>query len=176
MTRLSDADLQEIIRLLDDSDYDELEVETKRFRLVVRRSDDDPSGWTRTRQTLTKPSIVEPRPTGDLKGEGPVMEGDSSKELARGLARGVSEITAPMVGTFYRAPRPGADPFVQPGSNVNPDAVVAIIEVMKLMYSVVAGLNGAVQEICVENGDLVQKGQRLMLIRTQDDSESAEAG
>jgi acetyl-CoA carboxylase biotin carboxyl carrier protein len=80
-----------------------------------------------------------------------------------------------MVGTFYRAPRPGADPFVEPGSRVDSDSVVAIIEVMKLMYSVAAGFSGEVEEICAENGDLVHKGERLMLIRAQGETKSAGA-
>ena len=168
MTRLNDADLQEIIRLLDDSDYDELEVETDAFRLVVRRSATDPSSWTRSRKTLTDPKLVEARPAeGAQSGGGAEAEGGGLASLAPGLAA----ITAPMVGTFYRAPRPGADPFVEPGAPVEADSVVAIIEVMKLMYSVVAGVSGQVEEVCAENGQLVQKGQRLLLVRT--DSEAA---
>jgi acetyl-CoA carboxylase biotin carboxyl carrier protein len=74
------------------------------------------------------------------------------------------EVKAPMVGTFYRAPAPGAPPFVEVGSAVAEDATVCIIEVMKLMNSIRAGCRGRVSAICVEDGALVEFGQTLMVI------------
>jgi acetyl-CoA carboxylase biotin carboxyl carrier protein len=73
-------------------------------------------------------------------------------------------VAAPLPGTFYRAPRPGADPFVQLGDEVAPDTVVAIVETMKLMNSVHAGATGRVARICVDNGEFAQLGTTLMLI------------
>jgi acetyl-CoA carboxylase biotin carboxyl carrier protein len=69
-----------------------------------------------------------------------------------------------MVGTFYRAPAPGAPPFVEVGSVVNEDDTVCILEVMKLMNSIKAGCRGRVAEICVENATLVEFGATLMVI------------
>jgi acetyl-CoA carboxylase biotin carboxyl carrier protein len=74
-------------------------------------------------------------------------------------------IRSPMVGTFYRAPEPGAPPFVEPGSRVEPSTIVCIIEVMKLMNSVVAGVSGVVTHVFVENAQLVEHGQPLIAIR-----------
>jgi acetyl-CoA carboxylase biotin carboxyl carrier protein len=73
-------------------------------------------------------------------------------------------VTAPLIGTFYRTPSPGAPPFVEVGSRVEPDDTVCIVEVMKLMNAVRAGCRGRVVEICAENGALVEYGQTLMLI------------
>jgi len=68
------------------------------------------------------------------------------------------------VGTFYRAPAPGAPPFVEVGAKVEPDDVVCIIEVMKLMNSIRAGRRGRVVEILAENAELVEYGQPLIVI------------
>ncbi|MBO9404353.1 MAG: acetyl-CoA carboxylase biotin carboxyl carrier protein [Thermomicrobium sp.] len=74
-------------------------------------------------------------------------------------------ITAPMVGTFYAAPRPGAEPFVRVGDRVEPGQVVAIIEAMKVMNEIVAERAGTIVEILVENGQPVEYGQPLMRLR-----------
>ena len=158
--KLTDSDLQEIIGLLDDSDYGELEVETANFRLVLKRESGGEGGWSAQRETRSAPRVI--APSGNAKAP---ATGDRPAAVAADLAPGTAAIEAPMVGTFYRAPRPGADPFVEPGSRVEADTVVAIIEVMKLMYSVTAGVRGEVIEVHVENGTLVQKGERLMLVR-----------
>jgi len=81
-----------------------------------------------------------------------------------GDADGLVVVAAPLPGTFYRAPRPGADPFVQVGDEVAADTVVAIIETMKLMNSVHAGTAGRVSRVCVDNGDFAPLGTALMLI------------
>ena len=76
----------------------------------------------------------------------------------------VPAVRAPMVGTFYRSPSPGAPPFVEAGSKVEPGTVVGIIEVMKLMNQVEAGVRGVVKEVLVGNAEPVEHGQALMLI------------
>ena len=73
-------------------------------------------------------------------------------------------VKSPMVGTFYRAPEPGAPPFVDIGNEVDPDTVVCIIEVMKLMNSIPAGAKGVVSQIVVTDGEAVEYGQVLMVI------------
>ncbi len=77
---------------------------------------------------------------------------------------GLVAVAAPLPGTFYRAPRPGADPFVREGDAVSPDTVVAIVETMKLMNSVHAGTAGRVARICADNGEFTPLGTTLMLI------------
>jgi acetyl-CoA carboxylase biotin carboxyl carrier protein len=112
-------------------------------------------------------------------GDGTVAAGGGSRpatERDRGTARpvaappperatdGLVAVTAPMIGTFYRAPEPGAAPFVEIGTEVAPDDTVCIVEVMKLMNGVRAGCRGRVAKICVENATLVEYGQTLVLI------------
>jgi acetyl-CoA carboxylase biotin carboxyl carrier protein len=74
-------------------------------------------------------------------------------------------VRAPLPGTFYRAPRPGAAPFVEVGSRVGADSVVGIVETMKLMNSVTAGVDGTVAEICLGNAEFAALGATLLCIR-----------
>ena len=76
-------------------------------------------------------------------------------------------IRSPMVGTFYRASEPGAKPFVEPGTKVKPGSIVCIIEVMKLMNSVEAGVKGTVTHVFAENAAMVEAGQPLVAIRPE---------
>ena len=73
-------------------------------------------------------------------------------------------VRSPMVGTFYRAPAPGAPPFVEIGQSVEPDSILCIIEVMKLMNSIEAGVRGTVRQIAVENAAAVEAGEVLVAI------------
>ena len=78
---------------------------------------------------------------------------------------GMRAVRTPLPGTFYRAPLPGAPPFVETGSQVEPDTVVAIVETMKLMNSVSAGVRGTVAEILLENAEFADRDTALMWIR-----------
>src|SRR4030095_15929887 len=83
----------------------------------------------------------------------------------RSFPAGAALVRAPMVGTFYRAPAPGAAPFVEIGKHVEPDTTVCIIEVMKLMNSIPAEARGVVSEILVSNGARVEPGDVLLVIK-----------
>ena len=80
------------------------------------------------------------------------------------VAGNLHAVRAPMVGTFYRSPAPGEPPFVEVGAAVEPDSIVCIIEVMKLMNSIEAGVRGVVKEIVVQNAGAVEYGEVLMTI------------
>jgi len=85
---------------------------------------------------------------------------DETAAVAQGLV-----IRAPLPGTFYRAPQPGAAAFVEVGSAIEPDTVVAIVETMKLMTSVMAGCSGIVEEIVAENAKMVDADAVLMRVK-----------
>jgi acetyl-CoA carboxylase biotin carboxyl carrier protein len=146
---LTHEDVQEIVKLLDDSSFDELILETDRYKLTLRRA---ASGWTQERETARTHEAE-----AALKVNG--------AETPVALEPGVAAIYPPLVGTFYRAPKPGAPPFVEVGSLVDEDTVVAIIETMKLMNSVHAGVRGVVTEICAGNAEFVEHGHVLMKVR-----------
>ncbi len=165
--RLSDADIREIIRLLDDSPYREIELETDAFRLVLRRGESDQEGWSQQRETKAEAAELPAGAAGTGAGGQPGQQSGLQSGTAEPPAgeEGLAEVRAPIVGTFYRAPAPGAPPFVEVGSTVGQDTVVAIIEVMKLMNSVPAGVAGEVVEICAENAELVEQGECLIRVR-----------
>lgn len=155
---LSHQDIQEILRLLDDSRYDSLELDTGRFTLRLER---DANGDTWRQESHT---AAVPREAG-TQDAGTQHAAPASREDAPPSEPGLVEVRAPMVGTFYRAPKPGAEPFVAIGSQVRPDTAIAIIEVMKLMSTIPAGAAGEVREILAEDAQLVEKGQLLLRLR-----------
>lgn len=97
----------------------------------------------------------------------PVAQAETGEDLV--------DVRAPLLGIFYRAPEPGAAPFVEPGSTVSPDSTVGLIEIMKMFNRVEAGVAGVVVEVCAENGSLVEMGQALIRIRPRG-ATSSEAG
>ena len=92
--------------------------------------------------------------------DGGAADGTGAADGARLVA-----VRAPLPGTFYRAPRPGAAPFVEVGSQVGADTVVGIVETMKLMNSVTAGVDGTVAQICLGNAEFAAHGATLLRIR-----------
>jgi acetyl-CoA carboxylase biotin carboxyl carrier protein len=153
---LSHKDVQDILRLLDDTDYIELTLETDNFTLTLKRSDDG-EGWMQESKTDTGYRIQD-------TGIASLKSAEEKSEPAPG-EQGLLDVRAPIVGTFYRAPKPGADPFVEIGSQVSGNTVIAIIEVMKLMNSIPAGVVGEVVDILAGDAAFVEKGQLLMRIR-----------
>ncbi len=171
---LTNEDVADILALLDSLPYDELDLETPRFRLTLRRAPG--GGWTETSQILSEPTAITPAPDGSpvtapqaagVSGGAGVSRGTGVSGGAGGGADGLVAVTAPLPGTFYRAPRPGAAAFVEVGDPVSEDTVVAIVETMKLMNSVHAGVRGRVAEICLRNAEPTAQGATLMRIAAQ---------
>jgi acetyl-CoA carboxylase biotin carboxyl carrier protein len=131
-----------VLRLIDESDVDELLIETDGFRLHVLRG-----AAERPQATGHRPQ--EHAPTPDTRHPTP---------------KNGATINAPMLGTFYRAEAPGAAPFVDVGGRVSPDTTVCLIEVMKMMNSIPAGVEGTIVEVCAENAALVEFGQPLFRV------------
>ena len=162
---LSDVDVTDILALMDSLPYDELDVRTARFRLILRRT---PGGWTQSEQVLSAPEMLESAALPPIheggSGNGGASEADGEAG-AEGSEAGLVVVRAPLPGTFYRAPRPGAAPFVEVGSRVSADTVIGIVETMKLMNSVPAGVAGTVAEFCLANAEFAEHGATLLRIR-----------
>lgn len=170
---LTSADVQDILQLIDSMPVGELHLKTTRFSLSLRRTND--GEWTQELQVLAEPNML-PGPASPalLPPAGPAAtpaRPPADAQVPDAQARDDDEalvvVRAPLLGTFYRAPRPGAPPFVEVGSQVEPDTVVGIIETMKLMNSVPAGLTGTVTEILVADAQFAPQGTPLMRIRQQ---------
>jgi acetyl-CoA carboxylase biotin carboxyl carrier protein len=157
---LSDEDVREILRIIDESDLAELQIETEGFSLYVRKGGGDAGASGRPRVRSRSDSA----PAGQAPG-GP--EASASPARTQDDSDGLATIPAPMLGTFYRAEAPGKPPFVEVGSRVEPDTIVCIIEVMKMMNSVPAGVAGTVAEVIAENAQLVEYGQPLFRVEPE---------
>ncbi len=153
---LSYDDVQKILEIIDGSSLEELHLEIGDLKLVVRKR-----GAHAEVSEFTPPATPARRPAGpsELTPAPPAPPPAPRRPRTDGV-----EVKAPMVGTFYRAPAPGAPPFVDVGSAVVEGDTVCIIEVMKLMNSIRADCRGRVVEICAGNGALVEFGQTLIVI------------
>lgn len=158
------ADVQNIIQLLDASHFDELVLEMDGIKLELRRggSSAPAPASARTETVATSNPPMTSGSTAVSADKNTTATAPSSTADQTGL----QVIRAPMLGTFYSAPKPGAAPFVSVGDRVEPDTVIGIIEVMKLMNSASAGVSGEVVEILVSDGELVEYDQPLMRVKT----------
>lgn len=157
------VDLEElaaIIRLLREAEFSEFRYHKGDVSIVVRRgaiAEDTPApAATAPPVTAGEAAAVTPAPH--------VGAGDRIQATAAVSAVAGEPVTAPLLGTFYGTPKPGEPPFVRVGDRVEADTVVCIVEVMKLMNSVTAGVAGVVAAIHVKDGELVEHGQALFTI------------
>lgn len=142
---LTAKDVTEIMRLLEESSFDEMTLELDGLKLTVRRNG-APAPAIPPKPQAQAPDIPASQP-----------RSSDSDEASQ-------SITAPLLGTFYRAPKPGAPPFVEVGSMVEQETIIGIIEVMKLMNTVRAATRGRVVDILARDGALVEYGETLMRV------------
>jgi acetyl-CoA carboxylase biotin carboxyl carrier protein len=191
---LTNEDVADILALLDSLPYDSLDLRTDRFRLTLRRTSGGWTEESELLTQPTDVTLETSETTGaggPGPGGGPSVAGradgaggvsraasavgdvthsdgasgvDEEALGAKGDVDGLATVVAPLPGTFYRSPRPGAPPFVSEGDAVGADTVVAIIETMKLMNSVPAGTSGRVARILLENGEFAPLGTTLLLV------------
>jgi acetyl-CoA carboxylase biotin carboxyl carrier protein len=159
-----DLDLEElaaVIELLDKADFTDFRYEKGDLRIAVRRggpplADDAPPARTGEARSaaVSAPAGPSPQVSPALPTVAPTVPDDGTVLIRSG-----------MLGTFYRSPKPGDAPFVEIGDKVEIDSVVGIVEVMKLMNSVAAGVAGEVTAVHAQNGDLVEFDQPLFSVR-----------
>jgi len=148
---LTAAEVAEIMRLVELSGFDELTLEIDGTKICLRRG-----GLGETSPQAEPP--------------GAAAAAVSSAPVPAATTRAPAEadvhpVAAPLLGTFYHAPKPGAAPFVEVGAEVEEETVVGIIEVMKLMNSVRAGVRGTVVDFLVADGALAEYGETLLRVR-----------
>jgi acetyl-CoA carboxylase biotin carboxyl carrier protein len=154
---LTAADVAEIMRLVEQSKFDELNLEIDGIKLTLRRAG---------ASAKFVPSVTTQPGRLDAAADAADAVGSAAHcETAVPVDANLKDITSPMLGTFYRAPKPGSAPFVEIGSVVHEDSVIAIIEVMKLMNTVRAGAKGVITQILPADETLVEFGEVLMRMR-----------
>ena len=161
---LTAADVAEIMRLVEQSGFDELTLETDGTKISLRRG---VPASTAVPAPVAVPAEVPlsataaPSATAAARAAVPVP----TVSAAPVADPDVQDVPSPLLGTFYRSPKPGAPAFVEVGAPVEADTIIGIIEVMKLMNTVRAGVRGTVAELPVADGALVEFGATLLRVR-----------
>lgn len=151
------SEIKELIKLVDESSVQELEIENEGSRLSIRK----PGKTEYVQAAAVQPQVIAApqvqQPAAVVTEAAPQV--DTTSHLHK--------IVSPMVGTFYRASSPEAGPFVSVGDKVVDKTTVCIIEAMKLMNELDADIKGEIVEVLVENGQLVEYGQPLFLVKPE---------
>lgn len=157
---LTAADIAEILRLVEGSTFDELSLEFDGLKLAFKRGARGANGAEDASATERPAAAPSPPTTPPAPAEPPAATVAADPDL--------QDVRSPMLGTFYRAPKPGAPPYVTVGAAVEEGTIVCIIEVMKLMNTVRAEVRGTIAEIPVADGALVEYGEVLLRVRKSD--------
>jgi acetyl-CoA carboxylase biotin carboxyl carrier protein len=154
-----DLDLiKKLVKMVDTSSVTDLEIEENGMKIKIAKKIRSSQVITQAQIPVTSAQpILQPAAVG-------AEENAKQKAEAELTSANVHEIRSPIVGTFYRAPAPDADSYVQVGSVVSPGSVLCIVEAMKLMNEIESDVNGKIVKILVENGKPVEYNQPLFLI------------
>lgn len=163
MANIRPEDIESLIEIFEESDWRELSVSVKGLDLFLSK-DRDATGPQRpggNGADAGQPSIAS-QATAARAAEAAAQPAEPAAEDA--APEGLVTVRAPNLGTFYRSPKPGAEPYVEVGDEVDTDTEICLIEVMKLFTPVAAGVKGVVRKVCVEDGDMVEHDQPLFHI------------
>ena len=144
-------EVEALIRLFERSDWQELRLESDGLKLVLSKDADAAAVGSEAEVAAASATEDPPEP---------------APEAVDGLV----PITAPNLGTFYRAPKPGVAPYVEVGQQVDEATEVCLIEVMKLFTPVRAGISGRIARACVKDGEMVEFGAPLFLVEPESDA------
>ena len=173
MPSLTQDDVIEILKIIEESSFDELHLEMGELKLIVKKQAppgsrgepevhiQEPKKSPELEQLPEAAPVQEPDTSQAIPPEAPAQKAEPPAPLDQ---EGLTPITSPMLGTFYRAPKPGAPPFVEVGQEVGENDTVCIIEVMKLFNTIKAGVRGRIAVICADNAQMVEFQQTLFLL------------
>ncbi|MFK3960055.1 acetyl-CoA carboxylase biotin carboxyl carrier protein [Pseudalkalibacillus hwajinpoensis] len=157
---LSSKEIIEMIKYVDGSTVDEVHYEHDSF--VVKVKNQNPYGEGQVKREEQESATVTPTAV-EERGQGNVIPSQDEEEISEST----HTVTSPMVGMFYSSPSPDDPAFIQVGDAVQEETVVCVLEAMKMFNDVQADVNGEIIEILVENGDLVEFGQPLFLVKPE---------
>lgn len=163
-------EIRELIKLVDQSSLDEFVYEYEGAKIKMKKN--AAMGTVTVKEQVTPAPVIvaqkTPAPVAavEVKQEEPIAPQAQPAQPAADTSN-LHKITSPMVGTFYQSPSPDADVYVKVGSKVSSDSVVCIVEAMKLFNEIEAEVNGEIVEILVKDGQLVEYGQPLFLVKPE---------
>ena len=161
---LTEDDVLHILKLIDESKFDYFQLEVGELKITVSKGEPIPISSSPQNAPVAQPAraaAVEPPKATPAAPPSTAPNVDAKAAAAEGLL----SITAPLLGTFYVAPEPGAPPFVQVGAAITEDTTVGLIEVMKVFNSVRSSVKGTVVQVVAQNGQFVEYGQTLFLVK-----------
>ena len=165
---LSEDDVLHILKLIDESKFDYFQLEVGELKITVSKGEPIPLNSSPQQVVATPPPAPVSAKTAAppaAAAAAPAAQTAPASVEARAAAEGLLTVTAPLLGTFYVAPEPGAPPFTHVGANVTEDTTVGLIEVMKVFNSVRASVKGTIVEVVAQNGQFVEYGQTLFLVK-----------
>lgn len=151
-------DVEKLILLMQKHDLSELQVKQEGWEFSARRGEKHVAAAP---VIVSAPAALPAAPGPSASGIAPAVPAPAPAAEKTGKEK---EITSPIVGTFYRSPAPDQPPYKETGDRVNPDDVVCIVEAMKVMNEIKAGLSGTIRKVLVENATAVEFGQPLFLV------------
>lgn len=178
---LSQDDVLKILKLMDQSEYENLHLEIGDLKIVVNKS----ANGRFSQETSAKPASTggnlhankdlsvtseESNDVSPISSSKTVVDNQSGGDEDAVAEKGLVAVRSPILGTFYRSPGPDQPPFVEVGQFVEKEATVCIIEVMKLYSTVEAGTQGRIVKICAENEQMVEYNQILFLIEPENEA------
>lgn len=155
-------EIHELIKLIDESTIDEFTYENEGAKIKLKKNKEvvqQVAAQAPVAPVQAAPAQQAPKAQAPAQTEVPAQEKAASENLHK--------ITSPMVGTFYASSSPEADPYVTTGSKVKENSVVCIVEAMKLFNEIEAEVKGEIVEVLAENGQLVEFGQPLFLVKAE---------
>lgn len=160
-TPVKPQDIENLIEIFKQSDWDEMHVQVGDFELFLS-NDPNATGPARAAPAATAPVVLPAAASAATPAAKPA--GAHAAVTEAPIPDGMLAIRAPNLGTFYRAPKPGAPPYVEIGQRIDADAEVCLIEVMKLFAPVRAGIKGTVREVRAQDGAMVEFDQILFIV------------
>ena len=164
--KLDHEDLNRLIEKITNSDIQEFSLEGEDFKLEIKRNLFDQSKVTNnlvSNTSFDRQTIANQKSINDNVSS--IVNEPEAPQVAPPGRTDLTDITSPMVGTFYRAAAPGEEPFVEVGNNIKVGQTICILEAMKLMNEIESEFNAEIVEILVENGTPVEFGQVLMRVK-----------
>jgi acetyl-CoA carboxylase biotin carboxyl carrier protein len=158
---LTEDDVLHILKLIDESKFDYFQLEVGELKITVSKGEPIPLP-SAPQNISVAPSSPAPAPK-PAASPAALQTAQTPKPVT--IPEGMRPITAPILGTFYVAPEPGAPPFVKVGQRITEDTTVGLIEVMKVFSSVRATVSGTIVEVVAQNGQFVEFGQTLFIVK-----------
>lgn len=164
---MTEDEVLQILDLVEKSNFDYLDLEIGDLKLTVSKSGVPVAAAAAPATvsvTQAAPAAPAAAPAAAAPAPAAAVESAPASQPVT-VKEGTVPINAPMVGTFYATPEPGAPPFVTLGGHVDAETTVGLVEVMKVFNAVSSGAAGTIDEVCVESGQFVEHGQILFLVR-----------